>query len=357
MKYFSLCAKPNFDHINDGQFKVRGSSFVNHQFPAVSAKLQSNAAYICSMKKFILFVSFVFTVSFSFCQDKTVIKLKEESGRTIVKDASDTAVRTWKKGGVFGLNLAQASLSNWAAGGDNFSLAVNAFAGIYAFYKKGKASWDNTLDLNVGYLKSTSLGGRKNDDRIDLLSKYGHALTSKWNLSGLFNFRSQLFNGYTYHNNERIFSSAFLSPAYLLLSAGFDYKPNSHFSLFISPASLRWTIVKDDTLSARGAYGVPPGDHHQLEFGAFLSASYIKDLNKIVSYKGRLDLFSNYKHKPQNVDLYMSNMFAAKLSKWLTASWNLDLVYDDDARLFGKNGRSAALQVKSLIGAGMLVKF
>ena len=136
-----------------------------------------------------------------------------------------------------------------------------------------------------------------------------------------------------------------------------DFKPNDHFSVFISPLTARWTIVKNDSLAAKGLYGVKPGEHHLFEFGAFLSANYLRDINKIVSYKGRLDLFSNYRHNPQNVDIFFSNMFAAKLSKWFSASWNLDLIYDDDARIFGKNGNAAALQVKSLIGVGVLVKW
>ncbi|HEV8286427.1 MAG TPA: DUF3078 domain-containing protein [Chitinophagaceae bacterium] len=290
-------------------------------------------------------------------QDKTVGKLKDESSKTIKKDPADTLTKTWKKGGLLGLNLAQTSISNWAAGGDDFSLSLNSLVNLYAFYKKGRSSWDNTLDFSLGYIKTTSLGSRKNDDRIDILSKYGYAISSKWNVSGLFNFRSQLFKGYTYSSTGKTFSSAFLSPAYIILGAGFDFKPNDQFSVFISPATARLTIVKDDSLSAKGLYGVTPGEHHHFEFGAFLSATYLKDLNKIVSYKGRLDLFSNYQHDPQNIDLYMSNIFAVKLSKWLTANWNFDMIYDDDTKLFGKTGKSPALQLKSLVGVGLLIKF
>jgi hypothetical protein len=309
------------------------------------------------MKKIISIILLLVAVGTTQAQDKTVNNLKEESARKIAKNAADTIVKTWKKGGVVGINLSQTSLSNWAAGGDEFSLSLNVITSLYAFYKKDKSSWDNTFDFNAGYIRTTSLGGRKNDDRLDLLSKYGYAIAPKWNVGGLFNFRSQLFKGYTYRDGIRKFSSAFLSPAYVLLSAGVDFKPTDNFSVFISPATARLTIIKDDTISAKGLYGVDPGEHHKFEFGAFLSASYIKDLNKIVSYKGRLDLFSNYKRHPENIDLLMSNVFAAKLSKWFTATWNLDLVYDDDTRLFGDNGRSAALQIKSLIGVGLLMKF
>jgi hypothetical protein len=283
--------------------------------------------------------------------------LRSNSQRTIKKDAVDTTVKTWKKGGIYGINLSQGSLNNWAAGGDEFSLAINSVLSLFAFYKKDKYSWDNTLDFNLGYVRTTSLGSRKNDDRLDLLSKYGYALNSKLNVAGLVNFRSQLFKGYTYNKDIKTLSSAFLSPAYVLLSPGLDYKPNANLSIFVSPATIRWTIVKDDTLSAKGAYGVIPGKHSKSEFGAFASINYLKEFNKTLSYKGRLDLFSNYQHNPQNVDLYFTNVLNIKLSKVLSATWSVDMIYDDDIRLFGDTGKGAALQLKSLIGLGLLVRF
>ena len=298
----------------------------------------------------------LFTVIMVHAQDETIRKMQADASRTIKKEA-DTLPSHWRKGGLFNLNLAQGSLSNWAAGGDKFSLSLNSILSVYAFYKNGKSSWDNTLDVNFGYLKSTSLGSRKNDDRFDLLSKYGHAIAPKWNVAALFNFRTQLANGYTYTSNSRTFSSAFLSPAYVLLSPGLDFKPNNNFSLFLSPVTARWVIVKDDTLSAKGLYGVTPGRHTRSEFGAFVSANYLKEFNKTVSYKGRLDLFSNYKNNPEKIDVFMSNILSLKLSRVLSATWNVDLIYDDDVRLFGDDGKSPAWQIKSLVGLGLLVKF
>ena len=92
------------------------------------------------------------------------------------------------------------------------------------------------------------------------------------------------------------------------------------------------------------------------EIGAFATINYIKALNKTVGYKGRLDLFSNYQHNPGNIDLYMTNIFTTKISKILAASWSIDLIYDDDVKLFGKNHNSPGLQFKSLIGVGLNVK-
>lgn len=308
------------------------------------------------MKKMLLIAGVLFA-SIASSQDETIKNLRKDSEKSIKKDPTDTASKIWKKGGLYSLNISQGSLNNWAAGGDEFSLSVNSVLSLFAFYKKGKDSWDNTLDFNLGYVRTSSLGSRKNDDRLDLLSKYGYALNPKLNLAGLFNFRSQFFKGYTYPDNIKTFASDFLSPAYLLLSVGLDYKPNADLSIFVSPATVRWIIVKDDTLSAKGQYGVDSNKHSKMEFGAFASINYMKELNKNITYKGRLDLFSNYRSKPGNIDIFMSNVLSAKISKVFSATWSLDLIYDDDVRLFGENGRSAALQLKSLVGIGLLMNF
>ncbi len=186
----------------------------------------------------------------------------------------------------------------------------------------------------------------------------GYSLTPKLDAAGLINFHSQFAKGYKYSGNgTKELLSNFLSPGYLLISLGLDYKPVKGLSIFISPITSRWIFVTNDSLSAKGSYGVTPGKKVKKEIGAFASITYITDLNKTISYNGRLDLFSNYKHNPQNVDIMMNNMFVAKLSKLLTASLSLNLIYDDDVKLFGPNGDSPALQFKSLIAAGFSLKF
>src|SRR5258705_87389 len=294
------------------------------------------------MKKTLLIAAILLVVSAP-AKDETVKNLRSETERKISKDPNDTIPKAWRSGGMYSLNLSQGSLSNWAAGGEDFSLALSSVLNLYAFYKKEKYSWDNTFDFNLGYIKTTSLGSRKNDDRFDLLSKYGYGISDKVSISVLLNLRSQFFKGYTYPGNTKTFSSAFMAPGYLLLGAGLDYKPTKNLSIFFSPATARWVIVKDTALSNKGLYGVTPGNKTNLEFGAFVSINYLKEFNKTLVYKGRLDLFSNYRHNPQNVDLYMTNTLNARISKILSATWGLDLIYDDDAQMSGKNGTSPAL--------------
>ena len=83
---------------------------------------------------------------------------------------------------------------------------------------------------------------------------------------------------------------------------------------------------------------------------------HLKKITTTILYKGRLDLFSNYEHNPQNVDVNMTNMFQADISKVLSVSLNINLIYDDDVKQFGPNGDSPALQFQSVLGVGLAVK-
>lgn len=308
------------------------------------------------MHKYPLFLLvFLIFGSPSKAQDNVVLALKRETNRAIKKDP-DTTTWNWKSGGLLSFNLAQGSLSNWASGGDNFSLTVNGYMNYYFFFRRDRHYWDNSVDLNLGYVQTTSLGGRKNDDRLDYLSKYGYKMDSvgQWYLSGLFNFRTQFFDGYNFNNNKSDFTSSLLSPAYVILSVGFDYKPDSKLSIFLSPLTSRWIIVANEVLSNKGVYGVPAGTKSFNQIGAFASINYNNVIAKNINYKGRVDLFSNYQSKPQNVDLFMTNLFSFKINKFFSATYSLDLIYDDDVRLFGPDKNAPGLQAKSLIGIGFL---
>src|SRR4051812_39340557 len=78
----------------------------------------------------------------------------------------------WRRGGLVSINLSQASLTNWSAGGQN-SLAGNGLVSVFAHYKSGKIVWDNNLDLAFGLLKQGKDDITKSDDRIEFTSKYG----------------------------------------------------------------------------------------------------------------------------------------------------------------------------------------
>ncbi|HQW84191.1 MAG TPA: DUF3078 domain-containing protein [Ferruginibacter sp.] len=311
------------------------------------------------MKKQCTFILFIFITGLCMAQDPTVKGLKDEAAKTIKKDPADTIHKTWKLGGLFNLNINQGTLSNWSAGGDKFSFSLNAYLNVFAYYKKDKHSWDNNLDLAYGIVNTTSLGSRKASDRIDLLSKYGYAIAPKWNVATLFNLRTQFTNGYSYSkttagaDTSNIISKTF-APANVLLSLGLDYKPNDNFSVFISPLTERWVIVGDSAIAP--LYGVLPGKKAKNELGAFVTVNYTAKLGANFVYKSRLDLFSNYKQKPQNIDIYWTNALTAKLTRYINFSFNLDMIYDDDTKNINP-AKGPAPQWLQLMGIGFAYNF
>jgi Protein of unknown function (DUF3078) len=311
------------------------------------------------MTKLCLFVFMTFLVLCSKAQDPTVTDLKKDASRSITKDPKDTIPKTWKMGGLFNLNINQGSLSNWAGGGEKFSFSLNSYLTLYAFYKKNKNSWDNSLDLAYGVVNTTSLGSRKASDKIDLLTKYGYALSPKWNAGALFNLRTQFAKGYTYtktatgQDSSTLISNSF-APAYVMLSLGFDYKPVDGLSVFISPLTGRWVIVTDDLIAP--LYGLDPGKNTKNELGAFVTVNYILKLKEKFVYKTKLDLFSNYKQNPQNIDIFWTNAFTAKITKYINFTFNFDLIYDDDTKNVDP-AKGPAPQLQQLMGIGFAYKF
>jgi hypothetical protein len=269
----------------------------------------------------------------------------------------------WRKGGLVSLNFSQVSLTNWAAGGQN-SVAGNAIINYFANYKSGKNAWDNNIDLGYGLLMQGRKGDLlKSDDKIDLSSKYGREAARHWYYSALANFRSQFTPGYNYPNDS-VAISRFFAPAYLTLAVGMDYKPNNNFSLFLSPATLRFIFVTDKALSAAGAFGVDPGETVRTEAGAYLKTTYKKDLNPSLNLQTSLDLFSNYLDKPQNIDVNGQLLLAAKVSKFISASLSLQVLYDDNTMLtfYKDDGVTVdhvgpGTQFKEVIGIGFAYKF
>lgn len=310
--------------------------------------------------KRILFLSSMVALGLNVAaQDEAVKDLKKASEKNIAKDPKDTTVKTWKKGGLFNLNVNQGSLSNWSAGGDKFSFSLNAFLNLYAFYKKEKNSWDNSLDLAYGIVKTTSLGSRKASDRIDFTSKYGYALTKKLNLASLANARTQFAEGFAYTktaagaDSSTLTSKTFM-PAYFLLALGLDYKPTDNFSLFFSPVTGRWIVVGNDLLAP--LYGVPPGKKSKNEFGAFVSANYMHKLTSTMTFKTKLDLFSNYRNNPRNIDIFWTSVLSAKLTRYINFNLNVDLIYDDDTRNVNRE-KGPAPQILQLMGIGFAYNF
>ncbi len=281
---------------------------------------------------------------------------------SISKAQTPDSTKIWKKGAVVGINLSQTSLTNWQGGGQN-SLAANALFSGFTNYKKGRNVWDNSLDLAYGLLQQGTAKLIKSDDKIDFNSKYGRYAFKHWYYSALVNFKSQMAPGYNYPNDSVVISH-FLAPAYVLASIGLDYKPNDYFTMYISPITQKTTIVNDSKLNSVGAFGVDSGKVIRSEFGAYARIQFQKDIFTNVNLKTKLELFSNYAEKPQNIDVNWETLLAMKVNKYISATLSTTLIYDDNIKIpIDKNNDGVVeksgprVQFKEVFGIGLSYKF
>jgi hypothetical protein len=293
-----------------------------------------------------------------------------DAEKTLRTQTADT-VQGWKTGGVLGLNLAQTSLTNWAAGGQN-SVAFNGIFSVHANLVKEKSRWDNSLDVGYGLLKQgKNSDSRKTDDKFDFLSKYGQEAFKNFYYAVLFNFKTQMAPGYNYPDVTNKISDL-LAPAYVLFALGMDYKPNPHFSAFIAPVTSRTIIVRDQALADAGAFGVEPGKKSKSEFGGYLRAIYTRndfksEFLKNVSFTTKINLFSNYADKPQNLVVNWETLIALKVNKYISANLNTQLIYDDKVKILeDTNGNGIQdpgepfgprVQFKEILGVGFSYNF
>lgn len=272
------------------------------------------------------------------------------------------SIKLWKVSGLTSVNLSQVSLTNWSAGGKSSSSGVALF-NINANYLKDKISWENSLNMGYGLLKENGKDLVKTHDKLDLISKFGIKETEKIFISTLFNFKTQFAPGYSDSDDKNKISD-FLAPAYLTLSPGLDYKPNKMLSFLISPITGKMTIVNNDSLSSIGAFGVDPGKKSRYEFGSFVKMELKTELMKNVSLQTKLDLFSNYLHNPENIDVNWDLLINMKINDYLSANLITNLIYDDDIKIdVDKNNdgimdsKGPRVQFKEMFGLGLSLKF
>ena len=295
------------------------------------------------------------------------------------QDAGDTTLG-WHRHGLTSISFNQVSLSNWAEGGEG-SLSLLSIFNYSANLRREMYQWDNSLNLGYGIVKTGDDDSRKSEDIIDLISKYGYKAGGSWFYTGRFNFKTQFARGYNYPNDS-IVASEFLSPAYIILAIGMDYKPADMFNFMISPATGKITIVNNQQLADAGAFGVDPaeyndmgqliktGDNIRTEFGASIASHFQISFLENILFKTSVDLFNNYtdenKDNRDNIDVDWKTLLSFKVNKYFSTTFATHLIYDDDIAVpifEDVNGQKTQVgvgprtQFKQLFGATFSLKF
>ncbi|MBP5476393.1 MAG: DUF3078 domain-containing protein [Paludibacteraceae bacterium] len=154
--------------------------------------------------------------------------------------------KDWQWSGIVGLNANATGMVNWAAGGKNNITGV-AFGKVRLLYDKDNLSWDSNLDAEYGmsYVDQTYDKVQKASDHLKFDSKFGWAFQKQWYLTVQAGFQTQFDLGRTYLGTgaPNPVISNILAPSYTDISVGIDWKPNSIFSVYLSPVAGRITTA------------------------------------------------------------------------------------------------------------------
>jgi hypothetical protein len=252
--------------------------------------------------------------------------------------------RYWDFAFTSAFTLNQTYLSNWTKGGESSFASVLDLLGQSTYNNKdAKTQWISSMRLNFGTIRTKENGYRKNQDLIELNSKYNRNAWGKIGTSASFYMKTQLAKGYNYPNDSVIISK-FLNPATITLGLGFEYKPIKNTSINVAPLSYKNTFVLDTALIDQTIHGIEEGKLSLQEMGAQIVMDNKFSPFKDLTITNHIRLFSNYLDKPQNVDVDWELTMDQKVNWFFTIRLNLHLIYDDNVRFPVKNSEGNPVQ-------------
>ncbi len=238
----------------------------------------------------------------------------------------------------FGFN--RVGLYNWAAGGMNF-MELHGLANLRFDYRHNKFHWNNFLNLQLGVIKS-GYGNQgiwlKNDDLIELRSKFTRRTKHLWDYGFLIDIRSQFTYGYytEVDKDSSNYMDNFLSPVYPILGLGFDYHASNHLTVDVSPLTVKSTIVLDDSLSDIGVFGLDPKQKIRTEAGLYMNLLYSHDSLfgvENLHFMTDVTVFGNYLEDIGNLDITCEVLASYHLNDFLSLTFQGFLIYDHDIKI------------------------
>ncbi len=281
----------------------------------------------------------------------------------------------WDKKNSVGFDISENTFVNWNAGGTN-SISGLLKGNFSRILTSENYNWNNELITRYGLNKQDGLEIRKTEDAIQFNSTFGyrHNPNSNWFHSAKLNFRSQFTNGYKYPNTEKPVSKPF-APAYIFLGAGAEYaSKDKKLKSYISPFTLKTTLVLDQTLANQGAFGVKKaiydaegnlivkGEKSKDELGFLFTSNYKSEIVKNIVLENRLSLYSDYINNFGNIDIDCDLTINLVVNQHVRTNIGAHVLYDDDIKTKEQVAdkqvlRGAKTQLKQVLGVGLVYDF
>jgi hypothetical protein len=267
--------------------------------------------------------------------------------------------KLWKFEGTIAFTLNESTFSNWVAGGNN-QINTTTILRPVVIFDNNKWSWETDLDLRHGLQKIESDNVKKSEDVLRVQSKVGRRISKNWKFSGMYMLNTQARPSY----DGNVLQSTFMSPCYTNLSLGFDYNPVKSLSIYITPSNIRSTYVLNDTLNARGEFGVEPGSDYLFRFGPSFLIAYKDEVFKNILVDTRLGYFQNLFDKEIGDPVVnWDAIISMKVNKFIATTFTFALFYDKESKVDVKDengvvtGKVAKIQFKQSFGFGLNMKW
>ena len=219
--------------------------------------------------------------------------------------------------------------SNWHKGGESNYSAVGAVNLELNYNDKDRITFDNKLEMKLGFQTSRTDTVHKvktNNDLLRLTSKLGLQAHKRWYYTLQLLAYTQFARGYK-ANNEYVYSD-FMSPFKLNLGIGMEYKMealNKRLTGSLNFLPLSFNFIYVGRMALASSNGIK-GEHHTLEdFGSQFTANLNWKIADQITYKTRFYANTSY-HRAL---IEWENQFELKVSKYISANLFLYPRFDD----------------------------
>ncbi len=248
----------------------------------------------------------------------------------------------WKNEVVGNLNFTQNSFSNWAAGGeDSWSWQLDVLARFVNDRKD--YTWANSGKLSFGKTQVGDAEARKAADEINLESVFTYKMDVYMNPFVAITAKTQLAKGYSYDVSPKAAVAGFFDPGYVTESIGLGYNRGEGFKTRFG-AALKHTFTSDFPVPYADDPSTMEIEDTKTEFGAESVTDFSTKLSETILFTSKLEMFSNLKALNQ-IDINWDNLFSAKLTEYISVSFNIKLFYDRDI--------SIRRQLRQTLAAGL----
>lgn len=248
----------------------------------------------------------------------------------------------WKLSGSNSLNLTQNyATDNWFQGKANHYNVQGIVAIDANFNNQRKITWDNRLDLQLGFQTNSESDQNKfkpTNNLVRLNSKLGLKAAKNWYYAFNVKAETQLVPNYQYkkqkdeNGNEytkRSVITDFLTPLNIDISVGIDWKWNlKRFtgSLYVAPGTYNIKYVDRIDLATR--YGIEADHRTKSTFGPSATAKFNWKIADNIKWDSRLYWISNLHYT--NVEF--ENTITFSINKYLTSKFYFYPRFNDQSK-------------------------